>query len=173
MHIKSCARKRALTTETIRILILQEVEKATLPDTSATGNSRDKAVETSNTLMMDLVDGAAPKKKSKRPEVTHTIKTVIDTRESILERARAVLDNIDSPLRAEDVYENPSQVFQPSKLAGSLHHIPQSPLVRDSDGLLLPNPERLSSRTDTSLHRTIPAAPIMVRMLSPTEIASD
>jgi hypothetical protein len=169
LHIKSCARKRALTNETVRILILQEIQKEAFPDIPATGK-KEKGVEASKTMMADLMDSAVPRKRSKRPEVIPSIRTIIDTRESILQRARAVFDNIDSP---SDAFENPTQVFQPSKLAGTLSKRRESPLDRDRDRSNPPTPGPSDSRTDTFFHRAITATPITVRNFSPTEIASD
>ncbi|KAI9574686.1 hypothetical protein HD554DRAFT_2049167 [Boletus coccyginus] len=81
-HIKLCAKKHALTKDTIRILIQNETA-ALSP--SLNPSSRD------DTTLMDSVVPTSTIKKSKRHQVLPTVRPLPETRDSILARAKDIL----------------------------------------------------------------------------------
>ncbi|KAF8138457.1 hypothetical protein EV363DRAFT_1154945 [Boletus edulis] len=99
-HIKQCARKHALTKDTIRILVEKEV--ATSPPTQSINE----------TTLMDSVVPAGPVKRSKRQQVLPTVMSLPETRDSILSRARDILGPTSSQADPQ-----PTQQFGQSALA--------------------------------------------------------
>ncbi|KAJ7094627.1 hypothetical protein B0H15DRAFT_830270 [Mycena belliarum] len=94
VHIRTCAKKNGLTDETVRILIRKEVDAAPIdagPSKRKGKAPMDEPV-TPATLLEDVVRDAAPKRKGKRKETVDALKSVSETRETILERARVLLD---------------------------------------------------------------------------------
>ncbi|KAG8218629.1 Mechanosensitive ion channel-domain-containing protein [Butyriboletus roseoflavus] len=113
-HIEKCAKKNALSKNTIKILI--EKEFAVLSPTQTT---RENAT---STLMASVV----PVKKPKRQQVVPTVKSLPETRESILDRARDILQPTKS--RADP---QPIQQFSQSTLAPRNAQQPKRPALLD------------------------------------------
>jgi hypothetical protein len=100
-HIQSCAKKYAFTDDTVNVLIRQEVDKclAKSQATKGEGNAVDPEnilPEAPRTFMEDLVKGAEPKRRARNLEVK-TVKSAIETRDVILDRARVILGNYALP----------------------------------------------------------------------------
>ena len=116
-HIQKCAKKNALSKETIKILI--EKELATLSPTQATG-------ENASDTLMDSVVPTAPVKKLRRQQVVPTVKSLPETRESILDRARDII----RPTKSQ-ADPQPTQRFGQSALARRNTQQPKRPALLD------------------------------------------
>ncbi|KAG0709775.1 hypothetical protein DFH29DRAFT_14119 [Suillus ampliporus] len=93
IHIQNCAKKKFLSDETVRILIHNEIQSSS--DQNASQRSEQKTAEEgekSATFLETVVNEVSRTKKGKRPQVLGTVKSLPETRGSILGRARAVLD---------------------------------------------------------------------------------
>lgn len=126
-HIQSCAKKNALTDATIKILIRQEVDKVLAENPINTAKGKGKAVNPedilpggSQTYMEDVVRGAEPKKRGRRPEGVQSVKSVTESVEVIRDRARAVLGNHILPNTQEIDDRRQTQAFGPSRLLGQV-----------------------------------------------------
>ncbi|OSX60433.1 hypothetical protein POSPLADRAFT_1047872 [Postia placenta MAD-698-R-SB12] len=120
-HIRTCAKKRALTNETITILIRKELDKA--PPTTI----REEP-QIPETLLEDVMQDTGAKRKGKRKQVASTVQTLAETRGGILGRAREMLgnsqprlsatsnDSIASSRRAHPAMPPPTQAFGESSL---------------------------------------------------------
>jgi hypothetical protein len=113
VHIQSCAKKNSLTDETVRILIRKELDTVPAHNLKAKGKGKVQATPElsepgpQKTYLEDIVNDAAPKKKGKRPEVLKTVKSVTETRNVILDRARSLLRPV------EDVQSVPTRYGVP------------------------------------------------------------
>jgi hypothetical protein len=120
IHVQSCAKKNALTDDTVKILIRQEVDKALTESRAAKANDPENVLtlpEAPKTYLDELVQGVEPKKRGRHLEIK-TVKNGIETREIILERARVILGNHAHPNAQEDGGRQfQSQEFRPSRLA--------------------------------------------------------
>ncbi|KAH0839915.1 hypothetical protein J3R83DRAFT_867 [Lanmaoa asiatica] len=133
-HIEQCAKKNALTKDTIRILIEKEI--AILSPTQNTASSRLPANDLNeNATLMDSVIPPGPLKKIKRQQVVPTIRSLPETRESILDRARDIL----GPMEGQ-VDPQPTQQFGRSALARRQTQQPKHPASLDVNGLEEPPP---------------------------------
>lgn len=94
VHIQSCAKKNGLTDDTVRIAIRKAVDKAPVINSKGKGKAKnDEPEETlAKTLYEDIVGKAAPKKSGRAAKVVETVVNATAARDSILDRARAVLD---------------------------------------------------------------------------------
>jgi hypothetical protein len=113
-HIQSCAKKQLLSGETLRVLLLQEIEN--VPLGNITTNGKRKEMEAPRTFMADILDNAAPKRKVRRLSVTKTVRDVVETRDVILDKARAILGPLTSK---EDDLHSQTLIFGPSKFVGN------------------------------------------------------
>lgn len=105
MHIQSCAKKNSFTDETIHILLRKEIEQAAdTPETKGKGKERATELAAPKTFFEDIVAGAAPKKKKKRPGIGESVQSITVTREVILDRARMVLGLSDMPAGGNESY---------------------------------------------------------------------
>lgn len=93
IHIQNCASKKFLSDDTLRALIRKEV------GSSSDQNSRERTGQTSaeegektTTFLETVVNEVSRTKKGRRPHVLGTVKSLPETRGSILGKARAVLD---------------------------------------------------------------------------------
>ncbi|KAF8623418.1 hypothetical protein AX15_006361 [Amanita polypyramis BW_CC] len=87
-HIRSCARKKGINSETIRITVLKEVEYTTI--NKAVKKEQTTSQSTEVTLLENTVNTLTTRKKS-RLRVQETVKGVAVTRDTILDRAKEVL----------------------------------------------------------------------------------
>lgn len=99
-HVQTCAKKRSLTDETVRVLLRREIASAPVVEAVSKGKGKGKAKAsseapteppTAETFFTDIIQDAAPKKRTKRLQITETLKDLGDTREDILAKAKAVL----------------------------------------------------------------------------------
>ncbi|KAG9317446.1 hypothetical protein JVU11DRAFT_1646 [Chiua virens] len=81
-HIDQCAKKNALTEKTVRILIEKE---------TAAQNTDSSRTPPIDATLLDSVIPAGPVKKPKRQHVVSTVKSLPETRDSILDKARDIL----------------------------------------------------------------------------------
>ncbi|KIJ70096.1 hypothetical protein HYDPIDRAFT_23239 [Hydnomerulius pinastri MD-312] len=95
LHIEQCAKKNSLTEDTVRILIRKEIGISTSSQDASSskdgGASRDTHNENAAVTLMDSVVPDERAKKSRRQQVVPTVRSLPETRESILGRARDVL----------------------------------------------------------------------------------
>lgn len=88
-HIQACGKKNKFSDETIRNLIAKEIDTISEKD-------ENKKVQRPKTLLTEAVDGAAPKKMGRKNQADKEVKTIrslADTRNDILARARLLLDS--------------------------------------------------------------------------------
>lgn len=126
LHIQSCAKKRVFTDETVRVLIRREIDNALVEDVAMKGKGEGKGKTASlgsepvlpKTFYEDVINDAAPRKKGKRLEVVETVKSVVETRDVILDRARTVLGigNAASSTARDEDFSIQTQAFAGSKL---------------------------------------------------------
>lgn len=93
IHIQNCAKKKFLSDETVRMLIYKETRSSS--DQNVSQRSDQKATEVgqkSATFLETVVNEGSRTKKGRRPQILGTVKSLPETRGSILGRARAVLD---------------------------------------------------------------------------------
>ncbi|KAI0335528.1 hypothetical protein GY45DRAFT_1350736 [Cubamyces sp. BRFM 1775] len=92
-HIQTCSKKNGLTDDTVRTLLRNEIDK--LPPVASSSKSATPAPPPSapETLLEDILKDAGKKKPGRRPQVLQTVKSVTETRETILDKARTLLQN--------------------------------------------------------------------------------
>ena len=114
LHVQTCAKKKCLTDETVRILMRREIDNAVKPTENRSNSKivRSSLSEAPVTLLEGVLSDNAPKKKGKRPQVLSTIQSVTENRHVILDKAQSVLDIPES----EELCP-PTQAFAPSKFA--------------------------------------------------------
>ncbi|PCH41238.1 hypothetical protein WOLCODRAFT_162921 [Wolfiporia cocos MD-104 SS10] len=117
-HIKTCARKKALTEDTVTFLIRKELEATPVID-------KQDVPAQSKTLLGEVVQDGT-RRKGKRKEVVATVKTIAENRENILNRAQTLLNEEYPRHRMKDSLQNedddvplppPTQAFGESALA--------------------------------------------------------
>jgi len=183
-HIQSCAKKHGLRDDTVYALIRKELKAASAK------TSTEVPVET---FFDEVVHDAAPRKRVRRQvEVTATVKNLSETREDILAKAKTVVAQNNSEVRAwrersghtDDMHYGHDSVsstpdFGQSKLAGrngskirSLFNVPSPPhtdIEDEQDLLASPTP---SSRqpvlrdTDAANINTKPNNPVCINPFS-------
>ncbi|KAH9947241.1 hypothetical protein B0H21DRAFT_822003 [Amylocystis lapponica] len=99
-HIQTCAKKHSLTDDTVRILIRQELKNSP-PVSQGKGKGKPLALEPEQdavprTLLEDVVQDVNAKKKKRRPNVLETVKSLTETRDTILGRARQLIGDASS-----------------------------------------------------------------------------
>jgi hypothetical protein len=87
IHIQNCAKKKFLSDETVRMLIRKEIQSSSNQKTTEEEDGQKLA-----TFLETVVNEVSGTKKSRRPQILGTVKSLPETRGSILGRARAVLD---------------------------------------------------------------------------------
>ncbi|KAG1755549.1 hypothetical protein EDB19DRAFT_1901759 [Suillus lakei] len=93
IHIQNCAKKKLLSDETVRMLIRKEIQSSS--DQNASQRSDQKTTEEgqkSATFLETVVNEVSRTKKGRRPQILGTVRSLPETRGTILGRARAVLD---------------------------------------------------------------------------------
>ncbi|KAL0577073.1 hypothetical protein V5O48_004916 [Marasmius crinis-equi] len=98
-HVQSCAKKNGLTDDTIRKLIRKELDTTPLPPVDK-GKAKAPPEAQPTTVLAEIVQDAAPKKRIKRQEVVMTVKSLGETRSAILDRAQSLLAQSNSNFRA-------------------------------------------------------------------------
>ncbi|TBU49596.1 hypothetical protein BD309DRAFT_1026046 [Dichomitus squalens] len=94
-HIQSCAKKNRLTDETVRVLLRAELAKLQPVASSSKRNSPVEPTVPSapETLLAETVREQKKKRAGPRRQVEPTVKSVAETREEILNKARLLLQN--------------------------------------------------------------------------------
>ncbi|KAF8556999.1 hypothetical protein OG21DRAFT_1495092 [Imleria badia] len=130
-HIVPCAKKHALTKDTIKVLVEKEI----------TGSSQTQhassRIDPNETTLMDSVVPTGPVKKSKRQQVLPSVKSLPETRDNILNRARDILGSTNGLTDPE-----PTQQFGQSALArrNTQHLNPKRPALLDVNGSMAEPP---------------------------------
>ncbi|KAL1661475.1 hypothetical protein GGF50DRAFT_129465 [Schizophyllum commune] len=125
VHVQTCAKKHGFADDLVRKLVRQQIDAA--PEGSgsvgAKGKGKGKAKEMPppepETLLENLVNENAPKKKGRRAkdaEQVETVKKAADTRDAIKDRARTLL-GLGEPQPPTQAPPAATQAFQPSRLA--------------------------------------------------------
>jgi hypothetical protein len=135
-HIQSCAKKHSFNDETIRFLIRKEIESVVgnvggTADKKGKGKSSVPPAEspTPKTFYEHIVADATPRKKGRRREAGESVRSVTATRNTILDRARVVLDSVASEYPIEGGIGSPAYMstigtgnfdcpFSPTQLFG-------------------------------------------------------
>lgn len=137
LHVQTCAKKKAFTDQTIKILIRQEIDK--VPDENPRSKGKGKAPEPENvlseaprTLMDDVVREAEPKKKGRRANATITVKPVAEIHGIIRDKFRSVLGDHALPNIEDGTDHRNIQAFGRSGLA-------MGQLEQDTDGWNAPS----------------------------------
>lgn len=89
-HVRLCAKRNGYDQETVDILIRKEID-STIAQSEKDSRSLPQHLGPPKTLFEDYVAHPAFKKKGTRREKEPTIRNVVDTRPSLLDRAQAVL----------------------------------------------------------------------------------
>jgi hypothetical protein len=92
-HITTCARKKGISSDTLKRLIDGELLKMRVARTNdkATAPSSGSAETTPQTYMESVVAEAQPRRKQKRADTAGTLQPISQTRAAILDRAKALL----------------------------------------------------------------------------------
>lgn len=92
-HVQSCAKKNHFTDSAVHSRIRQALESVNPEDVAPKGKGKTKGQDSSvpETYFHDVVHDAGPKKRTKRIDVPGTVKTLVDTRDAILQRAEAII----------------------------------------------------------------------------------
>ncbi|KAK0468176.1 uncharacterized protein EV420DRAFT_450704 [Desarmillaria tabescens] len=92
-HVQSCAKKNHFTDSAVRERIRQALESTDLEDVPTKGKGKAKGQDPSvpETYFHDIVHDAGPRKRTKRVDVPGTVKTLVDTRDAILQKAEAII----------------------------------------------------------------------------------
>ncbi|KAK0206373.1 hypothetical protein DFS33DRAFT_585286 [Desarmillaria ectypa] len=92
-HVQSCAKKNHFTDSAVRARIRQALENVDLEDVAPKGKGKAKGQDSSvpETYFYDVVHDAGPRKRTKRVDVSGTVKTLVDTRDAILQKAEAII----------------------------------------------------------------------------------
>ncbi|KAF8842688.1 hypothetical protein BDN67DRAFT_1067483 [Paxillus ammoniavirescens] len=92
LHIEQCAKKNFLTKDTVQILIKRETGQGSCSkdDGILSGSARNDNESAAFTLM-DSVVPSGPVRKVRRQQVVPTVRSLPETREGILDRARDIL----------------------------------------------------------------------------------
>ncbi|KAM5532277.1 hypothetical protein V8D89_014035 [Ganoderma adspersum] len=141
-HIQSCAKKNGLTDETVRILLRTELAK--LPPVASSSKSKSPAAPPApsvpQTLLEETLKDKRRKRSGPRKQVEQTVKDVSDTRDSILDKARLLLQNVRDGAPVRTV---PQQQRESS--AGST----------ESDSAMLP-PTQAFARSSVAVRNDLP-----------------
>lgn len=127
-HIKTCAKKKNLTNETVQTLMRQEIEASPVlkvtakpPPWISESNLPPVATQPEPTTLLEAaVKGDGAKKRGRRRPVAENVKELAETRPSILDRARQLLADPAPQIRLadEDHMAPPlTQPFGESRLA--------------------------------------------------------
>lgn len=95
-HIRTCSRKAKLSDETLKVLILKELEATPPEETNKSKGKRKKTQQIedalSKTFLEEVVDDAQVQRLKKRKAlVSSSVKSVAETRDDILDKARQLL----------------------------------------------------------------------------------
>ena len=107
-HIQSCAKKNKLTDSTVRILLRKELDS--LPPVASTSKvpAEPETPVPTETLLEDVLKDAQKKKAGRRPQVLQTVKSISETRDTILDRARLLLqDNRNTRTESPTLVQRP------------------------------------------------------------------
>lgn len=121
-HIQTCAKKKKLTDETVIFLIREELQRNPVQDSRRKGGPVVMSLPEPQTLLENIVQDDAARKKGRRPKVTESVKEPTETRSDILERARLLLQSSGSKILAAQPMHCPkspprTQAFGESALA--------------------------------------------------------
>lgn len=158
-HIQTCAKKNGLSDDTVRTLLQKGLDS--LPSVASTSKSATPAPAPEDaapeTLLEDLLKDTHKKKPGRRPQVLQTVKSVADTRVTILDRARSLLQS-EGPSRASSSAPQGSrnmpapaelemppatQLFSRSRVAGRDDHPPAADTTQVFGPSRLAGPSRL------------------------------
>ncbi|KAI0938262.1 hypothetical protein AcV5_001091 [Taiwanofungus camphoratus] len=98
-HIQLCAKKKSLTDSTITILIRKELENASSDTAAGKGKGKctspvDEEQQDPGTLLEDVLNDNGTRKKGKRHQAVTTLKSLTQTREAILDKARRLISDV-------------------------------------------------------------------------------
>ncbi|KAH9006930.1 hypothetical protein EDB86DRAFT_23147 [Lactarius hatsudake] len=130
-HLVACARKKGISSSTLKTLIVKEnlkIQNAKTKDESTTPSNPAPAAP--QTYMEAVVENAQPRKRQRRPDAnaTGTLQPISQTKAAILDRAKALLGTRE--VASRDGREPEPEAFGRSKLA-SEH---TDPIVTHLDG---------------------------------------
>ncbi|KAK7695435.1 hypothetical protein QCA50_000071 [Cerrena zonata] len=165
-HIQSCGKKNHLSTDTIRFLISKELGERANPATEEVQNPPP------TTLLAEVANEDPPRKKGrgKKPAV-ETVKSLANTRNDILARARFLLDN-EPPVagpsstagdRVPTKERSKPQAFGQSKLAARFGGMPLEAQEADVSKAYDPTLSFPAYPRSSSSRSTSPASPLPVR----------
>ncbi len=107
-HIQSCAKKNRLTDETVRVLLRTEL--ANLPPVASSSRSKLPAgpptSSTPETLLEETLKDQRRKRSGPRKQVEQTVKNVSETRDSILDKARLLLQTVRDGVPVHSVHKS-------------------------------------------------------------------
>ncbi|KAH9846975.1 hypothetical protein C2E23DRAFT_742884 [Lenzites betulinus] len=111
-HIQTCAKKNGLADDTVRSLLRKELDGASPTASSSKSTTPASAPDAlPETLLENVIKDTSKKKPGRRLPVLQTVKSVEETRELILDRARSLLAN-GSSSRVRDPIPDPALDLQ-------------------------------------------------------------
>lgn len=115
-HIQSCARKKGFTSDTIRVALLNEVERMKANTVNRSGDKDKEPCRSENTLLENTVNAVAMRKKT-RHRTKKTVESIAVTRDIILDRAKQILESRTQSIGDDEELPMPStQPFGQSAL---------------------------------------------------------
>lgn len=93
-HIQTCAKKNKLSDATLQTLLRKELDS--LPPVASTSKAPvgpSSTTPATGTLLENVLKDVQKKKTGRRPQVLQTVKSISETRDSILDRARVLLED--------------------------------------------------------------------------------
>ncbi|KAK0498611.1 hypothetical protein EDD18DRAFT_94747 [Armillaria luteobubalina] len=189
-HVQSCAKKNNFTDSAVRVRIRQALESVDPEDVALKGKGTAKGQDSSvpETYFHDVIHDAGPKKRTKRVEAQGTVKTLVDTRDAILQRAETIIKHSASStvyrlLSEEDNHGIvATQRFSSSALVGRMvandSPMLDDPLHSDSDAELYPatqtfGPSKFSAKpSSTSPSPSIDEALPATQPFAPSKLGS-
>ena len=124
-HIRSCAKKKKFTDETVHILVQKQVDKFVPVSALKKVNEKEllpPALPSKNTYMEDILVTAAPRKKAKAKEFRSRVATITETRASTLNRAQGL-------------FFAPNDVSNIDPLTDSVGSLSKFPIINEEDTL--------------------------------------
>ncbi|KAL4081633.1 hypothetical protein V8B97DRAFT_62498 [Scleroderma yunnanense] len=118
VHIEQCTKKQGITHDTLLILINKETSTPSIETALPKENDVSTGVPGENATLMDAIIAAEGGKGSRRKQVIGTVKSLPETRMSIIRRAKDVLGDVgQSDVYGDHLGMNPTQQFGKSILA--------------------------------------------------------
>ncbi|KAJ3739521.1 hypothetical protein DFH05DRAFT_1530306 [Lentinula detonsa] len=99
-HIRTCAKKHGIKDDTLINMVRKGIENAPVIQSKDKGKAVVSDVSAPKTFFDEVMNNAAPKKRTRRQEIPSTIRDIGQMRNAIMSRARTVVAKGNSNIRA-------------------------------------------------------------------------